>query len=232
MAQMSILGTGLYTLGQAARLTGADRRAVRRWMLGYERQERGERRFSPPLWKSQLADADLPDPVIGFHDLLELRLVNAFVRHGVAIPVIRATVDAAREQFGIDYPLTAKRFRTDGKRIFIEAVAKSGEEKMLDPLKRQFVFSEIIKPSLYAGIEYDGNRARRWYPLGNDHKAIVLDPARQFGSPIVSDASIPTDTLYASYLAEHRDNKVVARIFDISPRTVDAAVRFEQSFGS
>ena len=232
MTRMSIIGTGLYTLGKAARLAGADRRAVRRWMLGYERQERGELRFSPPLWKTQLADADLPDPVIGFHDLLELRLVNAFVQHGVAIPVIRATVDAAREQFGIDYPLTAKRFRTDGKRIFIEAVAKSGEEKMIDPLRRQFVFSEIIKPSLYAGIEYEGNSARRWYPLGNDQKAIVLDPARQFGSPIVSEASIPTDTLYASFVAEGRDSKVVARIFDISPRAVEAAVRFEQSFSS
>lgn len=38
------------------------------------------------------------------HDLLELRLVNAFVRHGVTIPVIRATMDAARETLGFRTP--------------------------------------------------------------------------------------------------------------------------------
>lgn len=232
MVRMKLVGTGMYTLQQAARLTGADRRSVRRWMLGYDRNEGGESRFSPPLWKTQLADADLAEPVIGFHDLLELRMVNAFVKYGVSLPMIRATVDAAREQFGTDYPLTAKRFRTDGKRVFIEAVAKTGEEKMLDLLKRQFVFSEIINPSLYAGIEYDGNSAQRWYPLGSSRSGVVLDPARQFGSPIVIEASVPTDTLYAAFLAENRDSKAVGRIFDIPSRAVEAAVRFEQTFSA
>lgn len=232
MAETKLVGTGIYTLAQAARLARADRRAVRRWMLGYGRKDGDVRRFSPPLWRAQLADADLNEPSIGFQDLLELRLVNAFVQHGVSLTVIRATVDSAREEFGTAYPLTAKRFRTDGKKIFLEAVARTGEEKMIDMAKRQFVFSDVIKPSLYAGIEYDDGSARRWYPMGTDQKTVVLDPAKQFGTPIIKGAGIPTDTLYAAYLAEKRDSRMVGRIFDVSPRVVEAAVRFEQAFGA
>jgi uncharacterized protein (DUF433 family) len=64
--------------------------------------------------------------------------------------------------------------------------------------------------------------------MGPRKKAIVLDPALQFGTPVLSEAGIPTDTIYASYLAEGRDSKAVARIFDIPSKMVDLAVQFEQ----
>ena len=39
----------------------------------------------------------------------------------------------------------------------------------------------------------------------------------------------PTDTIYASYLAEDKDRAKVARLFEISPAEVADAVAFEQS---
>ena len=98
---------------------------------------------------------------------------------------------------------------------------------MIDVLRKQFVFSDIIKPSLYAGIEYGKDGAVRWFPLGK-RKTIVLDPALQFGTPVIADAGIPTDTIYASYLAEGRDKSMVARVFDITPKLVSDAVEFEE----
>ena len=68
-------------------------------MPGYRRPYGHEIRFSPPLWRTQLAEADLTEPTIGFRNLLELRLVHAFARHGVDLRVIRATAGAARENF-------------------------------------------------------------------------------------------------------------------------------------
>ena len=166
--------------------------------------------------------------MIGFRDLLELRLVAAFVRHGVSLTVIRATADFARQQFQTDYPLTAQRFLTDGRTIFMEAVQAAADDgEMLDVPKRQLVFSEIIRPSLYKGIEYEGPRARRWYPLADDRKVVMLDPAVQFGAPVVSRAAVPTDTIHAAYHANGKDRKAVARMFDLNPQEVDAAVRFE-----
>ena len=225
---MDIIGTGIYPLNQAARLVEADPRALRRWLLGYSRTHQGERVRYEPLWKTQLCDEGLADDVIGFRDLLELRMVAAFVRHGVDLRVIRATVESASRDFGQSYPLSNQQFLTDGKRIFLQAIEEAtGEPRMIDILRKQFVFSDIIKPSLYAGIEYGSDGAIRWYPLGK-RKAIVLDPALQFGTPVVAQTGVPTDTIYASYLAEGRDKAMVARVFDLTPRMVTDAVEFEE----
>lgn len=225
---MEIIGTGIYPLNQAARLIGADPRALRRWVMGYSRRYKDEPVRSLPLWETQLKNEGLPGDVIGFRDLLELRMVSAFVRHGVDFKVIRATVESASRDFGQTYPLTNKQFLTDGKRIFLQAVEEeTGEPRMIDVLRKQFVFSDIIKPSLYAGIEYGQDGAIRWYPLGK-RKTIVLDPALQFGTPVVANAGVPTDTIYASYLAEGRDKGMVARIFDLTPNMVSEAVEFEE----
>jgi uncharacterized protein (DUF433 family) len=225
---MDIIGTGIYPLNQAARLVRAEPRALRRWVQGYSRKYNGERVRLEPLWKTQLRDEGLPEDVIGFRDLLELRMVAAFVRHGVDLKVIRATVESAAENFGQSYPLTNQQFLTDGKRIFLQAIEKStGEPRMIDVVRKQFVFSDIIKPSLYAGIEYGADGAIRWFPLGK-RKTIVLDPALQFGTPVVVGAGVPTDTIFAAYLAEGRDKNMVARIFDLTPKMVTDAVEFEE----
>lgn len=225
---MNLLETGIYPLCQASRLVGVELRSVRRWLKGYNRKYQGGSARSEPLWHTQLEREGLPDDVIGFRDLLELRMVAAFVRHGVDLKVIRATVDAATGNFGTSYPLTNQKFLTDGRRIFLDAMEKTtGEARMIDILKKQFVFADIIKPSLYAGIEYGNDGAIRWYPESR-RKVIVLDPGRQFGTPVIAEAGIPTDTIHASYRAEGGDAEMVARVFDITSKMVLAAVSFEE----
>lgn len=224
---MDLIGTGLYPLKQAARLVGANPRSVQRWMLGYKRKHLGQSTSSGPLWRTQYESDDLPDHAIGFLDLMELRMIAAFVRHGVSLQVIKATADAARISFGSDYPLTNKKFLTDGRRIFLEALEKSGEEKLVDVLKQQYVLRDIIHPSLHAGVEYADEVASRWFPLGGKNRQVVLDPAVQFGSPVVTEVGIPTDTIYAAFIAEDRDKRTVAKIYNITSKQVDAAVAFE-----
>lgn len=225
---MDMIGTGIYPLHQAARLVGAEPRALRRWLQGYTRKYKDQYVRSEPLWQTQFNGQELADDVIGFRDLLELRMVAAFVKHGVDLKVIRATIEVATRYFDNDYPLTSRQFRTDGKRIFLQAVeAASGEPTMVDVIQKQVVFSDIITPSLYSGIEYSEQGAVRWFPLGK-RKVIVLDPDIQFGTPVITSAGIPTDTIYASYLAESRDEAMVARIFNITPAMVNDAVMFEE----
>jgi uncharacterized protein (DUF433 family) len=229
---MTQLGLGMYTLAEAARLIHSDRRSIKRWLYGYGylsgQGEERVRRNVMPLWTPQYQGEDFDEPVIGFRDLLELRVVREFVRRGVPLLVVRRCLNAAAEMFGVDYPLTAQRFVTDGQTIYQEALrATEDEPEMLDLKTRQYAFREIIKDSLYAGIEYDGGVARRWYPEPRN-RAVVVDPAVQFGHPVLEEAGIPTASLYASYLAEDKDKGAVARLFEIAPRQVDVAVRFEE----
>lgn len=224
-----LLGTGLYPLDRAARLVGEDVRTVRRWMKGYTWKHADGERSSEPLWPMQYAgDADLADDqILSFKDLLELRTVARFVQQGVSLRVVRATIEVAREYLG-DYPLHSRRFVTDGRKIFLEAVERAGEDaKMLDVRERQFAFDAIIRPSLIEGIEYGGNaQALRWYPVPK-RRVIVLNPALQFGEPIIEEAGVPTDTLAAAFKAESGDARRVARLYRVTPQAVRAAVEFE-----
>jgi uncharacterized protein (DUF433 family) len=223
-----LLGSGLYPLPQAARLVGQETRTVRRWLKGYSWKYRNGRSYSGPLWHTQFEDEDLPgERVIGFRDLLELRMVGEFAKHGVHLKVIRATIEAASNDFGSAYPLSNRKFLTDGKRIFLQAVEEvTGHEKMIDVLGRQFVFGHVIRESLFAGIDYEGGNASRWYPEKN--RAVVLDPQVQFGTPILAKVGIPTDAIYDAWRAEGKNRAAVARLYDISPSMVSAAVGFEQ----
>ena len=230
-------GTGIYSIPEASRLIGVPTRDIRRWLFGYHyRKTAGDaasRVDMPPRWEHELAREEFDEDVIGFRDLIELRFIREFTRHGVAMPVIRRCLVAASELFGVSHPMSLPRFRTDGRTIYAEAVSEEMQDNSLIDLKsRQSVFKEIIKPSLYEGIVYDEEQrhANRWYPVGMK-SPIVIDPSRQFGAPIVEQTGTSTSTLYASYLAEGADPKalaITARVYEVPPKAVDAAIRFEQ----
>ena len=222
----TLLGVGLYTVPEAARLIHEQARDLRRWVFGYHYKGRdAAQKTSPPLWQSQLAGTGLEG--VGFRDLLELRFVAAFRRHKVSLRTIRIAAARARELLNHPHPFSLQRFRTDGRAIFHEAILESGEEELLDLVKQQRAFTQVIKPSLYAGIEFDGNEtAIRWHAVP-DSKAIVIDPAIVFGKPVLSEFGVRTSTLYDSWLAEGRDKGRTARNFEVSASAVDAAVRFE-----
>ena len=232
---MDHIGIGIYSVPEAAQLIHGSRAAIKRWLYGYDYAHRGrgetvsKQYHSAALWQPQHTQADMDGQFVGFRDLIELRAVRQFVAHGVPLLVVRRCLDYAKKEFGLDaYPLSARRFRTDGRTIFLEALQDDDVADMIDLRTRQYVFNDIIKPSLYEGIEYEGDEARRWFPEGRDRRTIVIDPARQFGKPILEGAGVPTATLYASWLAEGRDKHAVARAYEVQARHVEAAVRFEE----
>lgn len=219
---MDLTGIGLYTIGEAARFTKAEPREIRRWLHGYTFKGRDkEEHYSPPLWRTQV---DHPAG-IGFRDLLELKLVKEFVSRGVHLSVIRGSLERARQWFQHDYPLTTQRFLTDGKRVFLEAL-EGERETLTDMAAQQRVITEVIRPALFAGIEFSADgAARRWFPARG--KAVVLDPQVGFGAPTLTDYGIRTDTIAAALEAEGSAARV-AQLFNIPRAAVNAAASFER----
>lgn len=223
---MELTGVGLYTLRDAARLVGASSAEVRRWMFGYEFRKQGDKvpRFSPPLWETQLAEVG--HHLIGFLDLIELRFVKAFVKHGVDLRIVRRCAETARELFGARYPFTMERFRTDGRTVYYDAFAAEGKAELLDLHRRQWGFDSVIRPSLYQGIEFrEDGTAKRWFPARTNE--IVVDPDLAFGKPALTEYGIPTETI-AVNVATEGNRARVAKLFEIPVQVVNAAVRFEQ----
>lgn len=219
-------GVGIYSFADAARFIGAKPRELRRWAIGYTHKSRdGADVFSSPLWRTQLFGTNIDG--LGFKDLIELRFVHAFRSEGVPIQLIRRTLEVARERLSAPYPFTCKKFRTDGRRIFLEVIEETGDESLIDVERQQNVIQKVIGPSLREGVELDiGGEATRWFPLKNSH-AIVFDPKRKFGQPILTDFDVPTVAIADAVKAESGDAKRVAKFFDLPLAAVRKAVEFE-----
>lgn len=216
-----LVGVGLYTPAEASLYTGIPATDIRRWLFGYTAH--GVQH--PGLWNPELADLD--ECVLGFHDLLEIRFVHAFRQHGVSLQAIRSASQQAKDLFDQAYPFTCKRFQTDGRSIFATVLNETGDEALLDLVKRQYAFEQVIKPSLYEGIDYTGSgAAQRWYPVKRS-KAIVLDPSRNFGKPVLTSTGIDTAAIFSAYQAEGNSAKRVALLYEIPTAAVEAAVNFE-----
>ena len=71
--------TGIYSLRDAARLTGVSSGRIRRWLRGYHYRSREKFYSSPPLWQGQWAPIER-SLALGFLDLIEIRFVDAFLR--------------------------------------------------------------------------------------------------------------------------------------------------------
>jgi uncharacterized protein (DUF433 family) len=222
----SLLGVGLYTIPEAARLLGAKKIDVHRWMFGYDYNVRGEKRHQDPVAGEQLAVDGAK--ALTFHDLLEFRFVNALRGCGVSLQAIRKAATNARELFDAKHPFVLKRIETDGLTIFANAADDTDDEKLLDLVRKQYGFRRFLENAFIKGIEFDDDVASRWYPVENS-KSIVLDPERSFGRPIMSRFGIPTWVLYEAYLAENKDRGRIARIYGVTPRAVDQAVQFESA---
>lgn len=222
------LDTGVYTAAEAARLLRTKPGTVNRWLGGY-----GYRRGTgvvrqPPLWRPQLPAA--PDHLeLGFRDLIELRFVAAFLATGLRLPTIRACLETARDLLHEERPFSTRRFRTDGRRIFLETVDRAGDGELLDLRDRQFVFRDVVERT-FEDLDIDDDIVVRWRPF-DGRRSIVVDPTRAFGKPITARDGVPTATLAAAVEAEGSEARV-ARRYDIEPSAVRDAVRFEASLAA
>jgi uncharacterized protein (DUF433 family) len=219
------IGIGFYTVPEASRLIKTPARNIRRWLGGYSHKNGGEVSEIPPLWTPQIPKLN-EHIELGFRDLIELRFVQAFIDAGLGLKTIRNCLEYARECADDDRPFSTRRFKTDGRTIFLESLKHSGEEELLDLKKRQFVFKHVIERS-FKDLDISDNVVTRWRPF-NGKDSIVIDPTRAFGQPIATDFGVPTVTL-ADAVGIEGSVERVAKIYEVTASVVRDAVRFEES---
>lgn len=219
------LGLGFYSVADAARLLRMPALNIRRWLAGYSYKRNGELHEVPPLWVPDLPKVD--DTIeLSFRDLIELRFVNDFTRAGLGLKTIRNCLDYARQVIDSDRPFQTSRFRTDGRTIFLESIARSEEDDsvLLDLKKHQYAFKRVIERS-FQDLDIEADEVARWRPFrGKD--TIIVDPERSFGKPIANAYGVPTAALADAVDAEGAPDRVAA-LFEVSVEAVRDAVKFE-----
>lgn len=237
-AHTPLLGLGLFPLRDAARLAQIDPRTAQRWAEGYPFTYKGEQRVSHgvmPLALERIGDRrDLT-----FAELLTLRLVKAFKAAGLGLPTIKRVAARAASEYGLPMPFVSRRFRTDGRKVFVElqqapaandeAVTTRRERKLIVVLTGQHQFAEAVEPSLFANVDWQDDLVSRWWPLGKSC-AVVLDPQIVFGSPHIKGTRVPTRVVAAAVSAEGGGEaaiQAVAEWYRLTPQQIQDAVRFE-----
>jgi uncharacterized protein (DUF433 family) len=220
VASEALLGVGLYSMPDAARILGMPISNVRYWLYG--------RGSVPPLISRHLVDEHL----LTFKELIELHFVQMFRSEGVTLQAIRKSAARAAKMFDAEYPFSARRFDTDGKDIFVTLVDEESNKSHIAELKHgQYVFGRLIKP-FFKKLDYRGLEVGSYWPLRTRRSdgRVVLDPHRQFGQPIDAETGVSTSIIANAVTAgDGQDAKTVAKWFEIPVEAVRAAVRFERS---
>lgn len=225
--QNDLVGIGLYTPSEAGRLIRMPAAKISRWLRGHAANGKDY----DPLWET---DVDLGDGkvILSFRDLMETRVVDAFIRMGVSAIRMRAAIRLAQDVMSESHPLASNRFRTDGREIFLQVIDKdengAEREQLLNLFKRQYTFKGVLDPVLQTVDFGDDGNPTIWWPMGR-RSNIIVDPKRAFGAPIDGESSIPTSTLAREASVLGVDETAMA--YDVSRQAVLRAVEFEGSLG-
>lgn len=218
-----LVGVGIYTPAEAARLVDVPAGKISRWLRGHRV---GDKDYEP-LWIPQVEIGD-GKVYLGFRDLMEVRVADAWIEKGISAIRVRAAIEMAREIYGLERPLSTDSFKTNGRDIFMKVIERDADgierERMLNTFRRQYVFSGIMEP-LLRNIDFDAFGAPEiWWPKGRQGQ-IVVDPARSFGQPIDAISSVPTTVLAAA--ARLQGIELAAKAYEVPAASVRRAVKFE-----
>lgn len=224
---VELVGLGVYTPAEAGRLLQIQPSKIVRWLKGHKI---GEKNYDP-LWEPEVNLQDTAT-ILGFRDLMEMRVVNAFILAGIPPVRIRAIIKLAREVLGQDHPLSTHRFRTDGREIFLNVIetdpAGQEHEHLLNIFRKQYEFKSFIDPLLKSIDFNDGGVPSVWWPRGRKLN-VKIDPSRSFGQPIEASSSVPTSILAAC--AKQEGIRGAAQAFDVGEASIRRAVEFESLMG-
>ena len=220
MADYLYIGHGVYSVAEAARLTGVPASTIRRWTRGYSYTRNGFRHTLPPVFDSTEAGGS---PILRFVDLIEVRALRSFREKGVPWSILRIASHKAAQSMGHSHPFSQRRFRTDGRRILQQVE----EAALHDIVTDEQYFKDFVRTVL-PDDELDFSETGApvcWHPMGRE-STVIIEPARSFGAPICSPSGVRTRLLSRTYRAEE-DIDRVAWWYDATAKEVRDAVAYE-----
>ena len=217
-----MIGQGVYTLAEVSRLTELHQSRVRIWF-----KYRSDGVGHGPVFESDYKSVD-GDYAVSFLDLIDVLIAGQFrVRHNVSMRIVRRAHKLLQEELNTKHPFCHSDLYTDGRRIFIAAADKLGEEKLSDVVSHQQFFLHIKKKLEHIDYSEITKLASRWRIA----KGIVVDPSICMGKPTIQNTGVTTYVIANQYYANLKNPALVADLYEVSEENIAKAVQFEQRYG-
>ncbi len=200
-----------YQVREAARYAGVSSQTVLNW------QKAG--------LKQTIASREMRE-ALSYMQLIEVAVVAKMRKAGVRPPEIRATREYVSKKLRSEYPFAEYRFKTDGKKLFMDyeqVEGKKGRGKLLRPGQNgQLAWEEVIGRLLEFEYEHKGI-AIRWHVAGRG-SSVLIDPRVAFGAPMVRGT--PTWAIRGRWEAGETIDEI-ADDFGLTENEVRDALTFE-----
>jgi uncharacterized protein (DUF433 family) len=166
---------------------------------------------------------------LSFLELMELRVVKAFVAKGVPLQRVRVAARRIADLFQTTHPFAHQRVYTDREQIYV-ALSDAGVEPDILQVTGRRPSSQLIAGGIFdrylEEIDFEASTAlaERWFPLGRG-VPIMLDPQIAFGAPIIAGTGIRTDVV--ALYSKGNPLPAVAKAFELELSRLQAAIDFE-----
>jgi uncharacterized protein (DUF433 family) len=222
----------IYTLPEAAHLSGVKEATLRSWVSGRTYPTQHGKEYFEPLLERPDADSSL----LSFVNVIEAHVLAAIRRaHGVPLRNVRPALDYVRDHFRSPHPLAERLFETDGVDLFVRHfgevinATRGGQTEI-----RSFIEAYLTR------IEHDPQgRAFQLFPfvrrrddiepqqMIEEPRIIVVDPRISFGKPVISGSGIPTAAIADRFQAGESITSI-AKDYDRAPEEIEEALRYER----
>ena len=207
LATQDYLGIGIYTPAEAAFYAGVSPRLMTRWVFGDS--------DGKPVIERELQQSE--EKIVTFLDFVQTLAVRE-IRRRYKLPLqrIRQGVDAARQQYGLEYPLAHKHRiflfsdqQGDGHGEILIRLEGDTEDvearyaQLTGKGKGNFLFRQVVETFL-SDLTFDSetNRATQYRPMIEDEFSVLLDPHRRFGEPVLEQSGYSVKSLWHATNAE------------------------------
>ncbi len=206
------LGEGIYTPRDISEILGIPIAKVHRWIRNY-----WDGRFGQYSWSVDKSKA------VNFSTLIEFFVTLQLNEQGIQNKHIFKAHQQLSEIFNTPYPFANQdilgALRCDGRKLFLVTndgiVSMDGSKQLNLKLIKAFInkieFGKDKLPSIL-------------YPKGKQN-AIVVDPKRQFGHPVINNTNVYPETVYNLFLAKE-PIPFIAYTYQLTVKEVKDAIEY------
>jgi uncharacterized protein (DUF433 family) len=220
--------TPAYPFAEAAHYLGLPTTTLRAWCLGQDYKNAGGRHRQ---FLALIALDGTRTEGLSFLNLIEAHVLAAIRRlHGVPLPTVRDALSYVGKQLGIERPLAAARFQTNGIDLFIEElghlvnVSRDGQ-LAIGALMRAHL-RRVQRDTHGVPIKLYPFTRKRVSTDNTDPAAVEIDPRVAFGRPVLVGRSVPTAVLADRFKAGD-SFRSLADDYDASTDQIEEAIRCE-----